>query len=98
MQLFGRLLSGTADALPRFKIALIEITDEKFLTRGENKIQRIAIRSEDLDDIVEGIVFEVLESELLHADKYEPVGYERKHVELKSGKKAWIYLAVDSKP
>jgi gamma-glutamylcyclotransferase (GGCT)/AIG2-like uncharacterized protein YtfP len=93
IQLFGRLLNGTADALMGYKIALIEIKDKAFLAKGEEKIQGIAIPSDDTNDMVEGKVFEVSETELLHADKYEPDGYERRKVELKSGKMAWMYLA-----
>lgn len=91
IELFGRLLNGTQDILEGYKTSLIEITDESFLAKGEEKFQKTLIRSKDIADLVEGTVFEISEEELLLADKYEPDNYQRVSVKLQSGKEAWIY-------
>ena len=36
--LFGRLLEGSRDSLPGYKLASVEIKDPAFLGRGEEKI------------------------------------------------------------
>lgn len=94
MDLFGRLLNGTKDSLPGYRADVIEITDSAFLAKGDGKFQRIAINTNDKNDAIEGMVFEVTNEELLHADKYEPPNYKRAKVTLASGKEAWIYVEV----
>jgi gamma-glutamylcyclotransferase (GGCT)/AIG2-like uncharacterized protein YtfP len=46
-------------------------------------------------DSIQGTVFEVTGEELKQADAYEPKGYERILVQLKSGINAWVYLASE---
>ena len=94
LDLFGRVLKGSGDILKGYKTSMIEITDETFLAKGDGKYQQIATKTNDLNDSIEGTVFEVSAEELLHADKYEPDNYKRLQVALASGKKAWIYMAV----
>lgn len=55
----------------------------------------LAIPSENGNDFVEGMVFEISGEELLQADKYEVEDYRRISVTLESGKKAWIYISAD---
>ena len=94
MELFGRLLNGTKDSLKGYKISTIEIKDESFLSKGEDKYQRTLTRSKDNNDSIEGTVFDISGEELLLADKYEPDNYKRIKVALRSGKEVWIYVAV----
>ena len=94
LKLFGRLLQGAKDTLKGFRLSSIEITDESFLSKGEQKDQQIAIISGNKKDKIEGTVFEVSAGELELADQYEPADYKRVYIELESGKKAWIYAAV----
>ena len=94
MDLFKRLLHGSKDILGGYRIETIEITDEAFLSKGEEKFQRTLVATNDKSDAVEGTVFEVSAEELLHADKYEPDNYIRIKVPLQSGKEAWIYFAI----
>jgi gamma-glutamylcyclotransferase (GGCT)/AIG2-like uncharacterized protein YtfP len=94
LELFGRLLNGTKDILKGYKLSSIEIKDESFLAKSEEKYQLTAILSKDDADIIEGTVFEISEEELRFADKYEPDNYKRVKVVLQSGKEAWIYIAV----
>ena len=94
MELFGRLLHGTKDILEGYKLSSIEIKDEAFLSKGENKHQRTLIPSNSKIDKIEGTVFEISEEELLLADKYEPDNYKRIKVVFRSGKQAWVYVAI----
>ncbi len=94
LELFGRLLTGTQDILNGYKVSSNEITDESFLSRGEQKHQLTLVSSGDKEVNVEGTVFEITEDELLLADKYEPEEYKRVKVTLESGKQAWVYLAA----
>ncbi len=76
--------------LKGYKTSSIEIKDESFLSKDEEKYRWIAIPSTDNKDFIEGTVLEVTEEELLLADIYEPVDYRRIKVVLESGKKSWI--------
>jgi len=96
IDLFGRVLPGRPDTLENYKVAPLEITDEAFLAKGEAQNQLTAIPSTDKNDNIKGTVFEVTEEELLHTDKYEPAGYKRIVVRLASGKKAWLYVFVET--
>lgn len=93
MELFGRTLQGLADLLRGYKTATIEIRDESFLSKGEEKYQQTLIATTDKNDIIKGTVLEITAEELLLADTYEPDNYKRIKVVLDSGKEAWIYIA-----
>ena len=92
--IFGRILTGSPDVLEGYYLRTVEITDESFLSKGEEKLQQTLVISNDKNDRVHGRVFELTEGDLLQADDYEPAGYKRVKVVLKSGKSAWLYLAV----
>jgi gamma-glutamylcyclotransferase (GGCT)/AIG2-like uncharacterized protein YtfP len=94
LELFGRLLTGAKDILESYKISSVEITDEAFLAKGEEKFQQTLIASNDAADVIEGTVFEISEEELRAADAYEPDNYKRVKITLLSGKAAWIYLVT----
>lgn len=96
LELFGRLLSGSKDILTGYKLSKIEIKDEAFLAKGEEKFQQTLISTENDNDsdIIEGSVFEISEQELLLSDEYEPDNYKRIRVRLRSGREAWVYLAL----
>ena|SRR5258706_14947003 len=96
VELFGRILQGSGDILRGYKAAVVEIKDESFLAKGEQKSQRTALVSNDKNDSIQGTVLEMTEEELRLADNYEPDGYERIRVVLESGKEAWIYVAIET--
>jgi hypothetical protein len=96
LNLFGRLLPGIRDRLIGYKIVPIDITDEQFLSTGEQKTQLTVRYSNDKNDIIEGTVFGISANELLIADKYEPDNYKRISVKLESGKRAWIYAVPET--
>ena len=89
---FGRKLEGSGDALPGYRLVLIRIEDQDFVVKSGTEIHRNVQFTGSASDFVEGIVFRVTKNELEHSDAYEPVGYERVLVQLKSGLKAWVYL------
>lgn len=95
MELFGRTLQGTKDKLRGFKIKVIEISDQAFLSKGEEKYQKTLMASFNKNDFIEGMAFELTEEELLKADAYEPANYKRVKKILDSGTEAWIYLASE---
>src|SRR5687767_2673765 len=93
---FGRRLEGEVDALPRYRLATITIADEEFVTKSGTAEHKNLQFTGDPSDQVEGMVFKVTTKELEQADAYEPAGYERVRVRVKSGNSAWIYLAKSS--
>ena len=93
LKLFGRLLNSSKDILRGYKLSSIEIKDELFLSKGEQKTQFTLIPSGKQKDQIKGTVLEISKEELLLADNYEPNNYKRFEVVLASGKKAWMYAA-----
>jgi hypothetical protein len=96
IELFGRLLPGSGDVLKGYKVSTIEIRDESFLSKGEQPFHLIASRSKNGKDFIKGTALEIMEEELVLADEYEPENYKRIVVVLESGKKAWIYVSVET--
>ena len=92
LETFGRKLHGEADALPGYKLLMITITDEDFVTKSGTANHRNLQFTGNSADVVEGFVFEVTSDELEQADSYEPEGYERLRVQLKSGAHAWVFV------
>ena len=93
LESFGRLLKGAKDSLSGYKLASIEITDKKVLEQSGQKSHPIAIRTGNLHDKIQGVVFEITPDELYKADAYEVEDYQRFLVTLDSGKSAWIYIS-----
>nr|WP_249159001.1 gamma-glutamylcyclotransferase family protein [Bradyrhizobium jicamae] len=89
---FGRKLTGNHDAMPGFKKAMVEITDADVLAKSGERFHPIVSPSDDPNDSVEGMVFEITAEELAAADRYEVADYKRVEVKLRSGLKAWVYV------
>lgn len=89
---FGRRLDGTVDALVGYRLKLIRIEDQDFVTASGTADHRNLEFTGDPADSVEGTVFKVTPSELEQSDAYEPDEYKRVLVQLRSGVKAWVYL------
>jgi|SRR5688572_15855010 len=88
---FGRLLHGEPDELVGFEQSLFEIEDPQFVaTSGKSHHAIVRFNGRD-DSRVRGAVFEITDSELESADRYEPAGYRRISARLASGKQAWVY-------
>ena len=89
---FGRKLKGSPDALPGYRLQMIQITDQDFVATSGAEYHRNLEFTGSTSDLVNGTVFSVTEQELEQADAYEPDGYERVRVNLRSGTEAWVYL------
>ena len=91
LSLFGRRLDGKQDALPQYRLTITQIDDHEFVALSGTADHRNLQFTGNPSDFVEGTAFAVTKSELLHADAYEPTGYSRTLVQLRSGLKAWVY-------
>ena len=89
---FGRRLEGGLDVLIGYRLVKITIEDEEFVAKSGTAEHRNLQFTGSASDFVEGTVFSVTMAELEKSDAYEPEGYERVLVQLKSGANAWIYL------
>ena len=89
---FGRRLSGSRDALVGYCLRMIKIEDQDFVVASGAEYHRTLEFTGSASDFVEGTVFSVTQQELEQADAYEPDGYERIRVKLRSGIEAWMYL------
>lgn len=93
---YNRILSGSKDSLPNYKLASLEITDTEVLTKSEQKFHPIAVKTLNSNDHIEGVIFEITEQELLATDTYEVDDYERVLETFVSGKEAWVYVAKNN--
>jgi hypothetical protein len=92
---FGRQLDGRPDALPGYRVVTVRISDSDFIAKSGNADQRSLQFTGTDSDLVQGTVFDVTGEELKQVDAYEPKGYERILVQLRSGVNAWVYLATE---
>ncbi len=88
--IFGRSLYGTPDRLIGFVINYIKIEEEFGIAQYP-----IIVATENPDDIVTGIVYEISDQDLNLADTYEGLHYKRMEVTLESNQKAWAYLVTN---
>jgi hypothetical protein len=95
---FGRLLAGQPDALPGFEQSFVPAGDQHPLAAGGGTLHANATFTGSPDSRVSGTVFEISETELESADRYERLAaYERVAVVLASGKQAWAYVDARSR-
>jgi hypothetical protein len=94
---FGRSLHGRPDALVAYSIVTIEIEDQDFVAASGTAYHRNLRFTGVPTDIVEGTVLSLTSYELELADSYEPAGYERIEVQLRSGSMAWVYINSNSR-
>jgi hypothetical protein len=89
---FGRLLTGTNDALSGFIEAPLQIEDEAVIAvsgKAQHTIARFTGREADM---LFGTVFRVTPDEIQSADAYEVDACKRVEVTLQSGVRAWVYV------
>jgi gamma-glutamylcyclotransferase (GGCT)/AIG2-like uncharacterized protein YtfP len=94
LETFGRLLTGHPDILSRYQLSMIKIEDQAVVATSGQTHHPIIKFTNNANDIVEGDVFEITETELKQADQYEVDDYKRINVQLDSGKNAWVYIAA----
>ena len=90
---FGRKLAGRPDALMGYALIIIQIEDQAFVAASGTANHRNVQFTGKPSDAVEGTVFAMTKKELEKADEYEPAGYKRVLVQLRSGANAWVYLS-----
>ncbi len=95
---FGRLLEGSRDELPGFEPSSVAIEDQEVIARlGRTHHANVTLNGRS-DSRVPGTVFDVTETELEAADRFEqPFNYERISVTLASGRQAWVYVEARSR-
>lgn len=91
MKTFGRHLKGRADAMPGWRMEMVEITDPEVLKTSGEPFHPIVHKGEPGDEVA-GKVFEITPEDLAAADRYEVSDYKRIDVTLKSGTRAWVYV------
>ena len=92
LETFGRKLDGEPDALHGYQLVMVTITDEDFVIESGTANHRSLQFTGNSSDVIEGFVFKVTGNELEQADSYEPEGYERVRVQLRSGATAWVFV------
>jgi len=89
---FGRELTGRADAIPGYAVTMVAISDPEVVRLSGEAYHPIVAESNNPDDEVAGMVFEITPEELAAADEYEVADYKRVSVRLRSGVDAWVYV------
>lgn len=79
---FGRVVKGQPDKLPKFQWFENAVYDRYPLVKFTG----------NPNDFVEGMVYKITEEELQVCDVYETSAYTRKVVSLASGVEAWVYV------
>lgn len=90
---FGRLLAGTKDQLPGYRVEQLQIKSDAVVATSGATQHPIVQASGNPADLVAGMVFRITPVELARADGYEVEDYERVRVTLASGTEAWVYAA-----
>jgi len=90
---FGRKLSGSHDILSGYKLSQLKINNPGVVAKSGDDIHPILIATNNKNDKVNGIVFDVTSEELTQADQYEVADYQRISVTLDSGVHAWVYVS-----
>jgi gamma-glutamylcyclotransferase (GGCT)/AIG2-like uncharacterized protein YtfP len=89
---FGRALPGRRDAIVGYDLNQVTITDPHVIATSGSDRHPILRPSDRTDAHVDGMVFEISETELAAADEYEVDDYRRIAVPLRSGATAWVYV------
>ena len=92
LETFGRELVGSKDQLLGYKLEMVEIKDQSVVALSGKTHHPIAVVSQDKNDFVSGVIFEITPKELAQSDLYEVSDYKRVTGEFKSGQKAWVYV------
>ncbi|QZK90668.1 gamma-glutamylcyclotransferase [Flavobacterium sp. CHNK8] len=87
--LFGRILEGTPETLIGYVVKQIQIEEEFGIVNYP-----IITQTENQENTINGMVYEISTKELNQSDLYEGLHYKRVEVQLQSKQKAWAYSAV----
>ncbi|MGZ2369962.1 gamma-glutamylcyclotransferase family protein [Ancylomarina sp. YFZ004] len=89
---FERILTGEKDALRKYTLSNIKITDPNVIKSSGTDMHPILVYTGAEMDFVEGMIFELTDKELLMADTYEVDDYKRSELTFASGESAYAYL------
>lgn len=92
---FGRKLSGEADRIIGYILAMIEIRDNEVRRVSGKDVHPILKFTGSFRHQVPGTVFELEESDLAKADAYEVDSYQRVEAPLVNGGRAWVYVSKE---
>ncbi len=92
LETFGRVLEGQKDQLPGYKLEMIEICDCDVVDLSGDTHHPVAIKTNNKNDKVSGVVFKISNQELMQSDRYEVDAYKRVERTMTSGQKAWVYV------
>jgi gamma-glutamylcyclotransferase (GGCT)/AIG2-like uncharacterized protein YtfP len=84
--IFGRQLQGTPETLIGYVIKEIQIEEEFGIVHYP-----IIMETNNPEDTIKGIVYEINSNDLRQADLYEGLHYKRVEVHLQSNEIAWAY-------
>jgi gamma-glutamylcyclotransferase (GGCT)/AIG2-like uncharacterized protein YtfP len=87
--LFGRILQGTPEILVGYELDEIQIEEEFGIVHYP-----IIKETQNSNDTISGILYEVTQTELRQVDLYEGLYYKRVEVHLQSNQNAWAYSAA----
>ena len=87
--IFGRILTGTPDTLTGYAIQEITIEEEFGIIQYP-----IIAQTQNPEDSIDGICYQLSERDLELADKYEGMHYKRIKVQLHSNETVWVYSAA----
>lgn len=91
LAIFGRLLKGQRDSLIGYQLGEVEITDPDVLQKSGKRFHPMLIKTNNPNDKVAGVIFDITDDELAQADSYEVDDYARIEGKFASGATAWIY-------
>ena len=89
---YGRLLEGTPDALPAYRLDPVAIDDPEVVRLSGKAVHMIARFTGRPEDRVAGTCFEISDDELAASDAYEVDAYSRTEARLESGAAAFVYV------
>jgi gamma-glutamylcyclotransferase (GGCT)/AIG2-like uncharacterized protein YtfP len=95
---FGRRLTGVSDALVGYRQSMVAIQDPEVVRTSGKTYHPIVAFTGASEDLVPGMMFEISDAELAHADDYEVAAYVRVKAPLASGLEAWVYVDARGKP
>lgn len=88
---FGRELAGEPDVLEGYELGTVLIRDPDVVSTS-GLAEHLILRPGD--GAIEGVACAVTAEELVAADGYETSDYERIEATLKSGRRAFVYVAA----
>ena len=90
---YGRLLTGTRDALIGYALEPLAITDPEVVRLSGKAVHMIARFTGNRADRIAGLCFHLTDDELAATDRYEVDAYGRVEADLESGLRAFVYVA-----